>query len=263
MINYNNKMSDIIKILFNKGFCLTADENYSPFAKIDNYHYFSDGTLICKPDISYYNFLKIKNSIEKYGYIIKNKILADNNDIFKTISEYTKEKYLNIFLYIDKLIDNNYCLSVTGILTGNIFNYYSPDKQNFALFADGTLIIDENYNEKEKLVKELFLVYPQIKHIEFKPNFYIHFIYKKLTKHQKTALSIYNEIISEFKNHYNIEDDKPQNEQEARYAIHKLFLMVLADYDKNYFSILKNIYSKIIHEEIIKHLSPHKIYKIT
>lgn len=117
-------------------------------------------------------------------------------------------------MYIDELLRNNECLSVVNPLP----NIMSPDRLKYALFADGSLIVDENISEllREDIRKELSEVYPNLSiTLKTVPSPYIPEIYLWLLTRQKTAKQIYvdllNERIEHLQNELKISKDEAQN----------------------------------------------------
>ena len=128
-------------------------------------------------------------------------------DIFLTISALPLKKYQSShparhsFLsneelqFVDKLIRNNKCLSLLSPSPE-----LSPDWQKYALFADGRLIVDDSKTVQRQnyLASELGRIYPELKiKIEPKPVYLVEKIYETLLHCQKSARSIYIEIMKQ------------------------------------------------------------------
>lgn len=103
---------------------------------------------------------------------------------------------MNIFLY--KLFaDGNKCLSVVNPFSKS---YFSPDRANYALFADGRLLLDEKKSDllEQDLLAEIRGRFPALEpKPERVPSFYIAEIYRRLPKMQKSAREIYLEMLKQ------------------------------------------------------------------
>jgi len=99
--------------------------------------------------------------------------------------------------FIDSLLDGRACVSVT--IPDPSDEYISPDRENFVLFSDGTLVLDS----RKKGIEDIFCKhfrrpFPQMEfNIRFVPDFYIPEIYKRLLKKQKSARQIYLEMLKQ------------------------------------------------------------------
>ena len=88
-------------------------------------------------------------------------------------------------------MENKTCLSVTTITTPEIFRFYSPDKGNFALFADGWLIMAANTPYADELPKALSSLYPETNMVEIVSPQYVDMVYDFLLYRQPSAREIY------------------------------------------------------------------------
>ncbi|MBO6290383.1 MAG: hypothetical protein J6N45_08695 [Alphaproteobacteria bacterium] len=83
------------------------------------------------------------------------------------------------------------CLSITTLTTPNWFQFYSPDKEKFALFAGEWLVVAQNSPHIETLGSNISRLYPQIEVVEVVPDYYIGAIYERLLYTQPSAREIY------------------------------------------------------------------------
>ena len=83
------------------------------------------------------------------------------------------------------------CLSITTLTTPDWFQFYSPDKEKFALFAGEWLIISENSPLKESLACDISKLYPQIEMVQIVPEYYVNAVYEKLLYREPSAREIY------------------------------------------------------------------------
>lgn len=97
---------------------------------------------------------------------------------------------MNVF--IDNLLKNKKCLSVTTPMTSGGWSV-SPDKLKYALFSDGTLVYADY--PPIRFLKEHF---PDLKIEEEKvPEYYIEHIYERLLSLQKSANTIFTEMLKQ------------------------------------------------------------------
>lgn len=87
------------------------------------------------------------------------------------------------------------CLSITTLTTPDWFRFHSPDKEKFALFADGWLVIAQNSPNLGNLPQQISYLYPQIKMVEVVPEYYIGAIYEKLLYIEPSAREIYINLV--------------------------------------------------------------------
>ncbi|MBQ4399729.1 MAG: hypothetical protein II830_00380 [Alphaproteobacteria bacterium] len=83
------------------------------------------------------------------------------------------------------------CLSITTLTTPDWFQFYSPDKEKFALFAGEWLIMSENSPLKESLAHDISKLYPQMEMVQVVPEYYIGAVYEKLLYREPSAREIY------------------------------------------------------------------------
>ena len=83
------------------------------------------------------------------------------------------------------------CLSITTLTTPDWFRFHSPDKEKFALFADGWLVVAQNSPNLGNLPNQISRLYPQIQMVEVVPEYYIGAIYEKLLYTEPSAREIY------------------------------------------------------------------------
>lgn len=83
------------------------------------------------------------------------------------------------------------CLSITTLTTPEWFRFYSPDKEKFALFAGGWLVVAQNSPHIETLGSNISKLYPQIEIVEVVPDYYIEAIYERLLYIEPSAREIY------------------------------------------------------------------------
>ena len=86
------------------------------------------------------------------------------------------------------------CLSITTLTTPNWFQFYSPDKEKFALFEGEWLIIAQNSPHIEMLSSNISRLYPQMEMVEVVPQYYVEAIYEKFLYTQPSAREIYIDL---------------------------------------------------------------------
>ena len=89
------------------------------------------------------------------------------------------------------------CLSVTTLTTPNWFQFYSPDKEKFALFDSGWLVVAQNSPHIDILTNNISSLYPQIEIVEVVPDYYIGAIYERLLYTEMSAREIYIAMIQQ------------------------------------------------------------------
>lgn len=105
----------------------------------------------------------------------------------------TKEETDKMNLYIDNLLQNRTCISITTPLEGGEIAT-SPDNQKYVLFSDGKLVYGKK-NVPSRFLKDCF---PDLKIEEEKvPEYYIEHIYKRLLDLQKSANTIFVEMLKQ------------------------------------------------------------------
>ncbi len=87
------------------------------------------------------------------------------------------------------------CLSITTLTTPNWFQFYSPDKEKFALFNDGWLVVAQNSPHIDMLTGNISRLYPQIEMVEVVPWYYVEAVYEKLLYTQPSAREIYINLL--------------------------------------------------------------------
>ncbi len=87
------------------------------------------------------------------------------------------------------------CLSITTLTTPEWFRFYSPDKEKFALFEGGWLIVAQNSPNIETLPCNISKIYPQIEIVEVVPDYYIGAIYERLLYTELSAREIYIDLV--------------------------------------------------------------------
>lgn len=92
-------------------------------------------------------------------------------------------------------IQQRQCLSITTLTTPQWFRFYSPDKEKFALFAGGWLVVAQNSPNLEPLIGNISKLYPQIEMIEVVPEYYIMAIYERLLYMEPSAREIYIDLV--------------------------------------------------------------------
>ena len=101
---------------------------------------------------------------------------------------------------IGELFSGRICLSVCDKAVN--FAIISPDIERFALFSDGELLLSADKYKTESsyeyLIDDLKKAYPNLNFVVKKvPDAYISAIYKELPKYQKSAKTIYLEILKQ------------------------------------------------------------------
>lgn len=218
------------ELLAKNNICYTAskteniDPKYRKFLAL-----FSDGRFIVSDEYSFdsptHDYLEVKDfcrEYKKYLYLRAEYVpqryidaiykQAKVFDWFMSEEEHiamwkkthyfprNSQKAIEMNRYIDELLRDNECLSVVNPLQ----NIMSPDRLKYALFADGSLVVDEklSYWEQDDLCKELAEIFPHQKFIlKTVPSSYIPEIYEWLLLRQKSAKQLYIEMLIEKVNH--------------------------------------------------------------
>ena len=111
----------------------------------------------------------------------------------------TVDDLIKMKKYIDGLFENRTCLTVVN---PNVdvadFMFKSPDLQHYAVFSDG-LVVSADFDENDKhFVKALKKSFPDLNlHFEKVPENYIKQLYKRLPEFQKSAATIYIEMLKQ------------------------------------------------------------------
>lgn len=87
------------------------------------------------------------------------------------------------------------CLSITTLTTPEWFRFYSPDKEKFALFEGGWLVVAQNSPHIETLSSNISRFYPQVEMVEVVPQYYVEAIYEKLLYIEPSAREIYINLV--------------------------------------------------------------------
>ena len=106
--------------------------------------------------------------------------------------EASDEQKLHCFL--ERILKRR-CLSITTLTTPEWFRFYSPDKEKFALFEGGWLIVAQNSPNIETLPCNISKIYPQIEIVEVVPDYYIGAIYERLLYTELSAREIYIDLV--------------------------------------------------------------------
>lgn len=184
--------------------CLALFENGDFFVS-DKYRV---GNSICDPNLptnfkhsgKYEFFLTLRYVPQEYiDALYKN---IKKTDLQNTDANLQDTKNNEMFSYIENLIQNRKCISIT--YPTDTEYYVRPNCDFFVLFNDGKLILSnersKSFNDyKTDLLKK---IYPNIEFdIEYVPEHYIENIYQKLSQVQKTAKEIYIEILKQKAKH--------------------------------------------------------------
>ncbi len=99
--------------------------------------------------------------------------------------------------YVDSLFAGRTCLTVVNPNMDD-FMFKHPDRQQYAVFSDG-LVVAVDLDENNKLfVKALKKAFPKLKfYFEKVPDYYIRQLYRRLPVFQKSATSIYIEMLKQ------------------------------------------------------------------
>ena len=106
--------------------------------------------------------------------------------------EASDEQKLHCFL--ERILKRR-CLSITTLTTPEWFRFYSPDKEKFALFEGGWLIVAQNSPNIETLPCNISKIYPQIEIVDVVPDYYIGAIYERLLYTELSAREIYIDLV--------------------------------------------------------------------
>lgn len=127
------------------------------------------------------------------------------NALYKKAEEYdwyapSENKSVEVQADVGELFNGRTCLSVHDKVAG--FKVISPDIDRFALFSDGELLLSEDKYKSESLenylIEDLKKVYPNVNFVIRKvPDAQISAIYQELPKYQKSAKTIYLEILKQ------------------------------------------------------------------
>ncbi|MBR1778323.1 MAG: hypothetical protein IJ752_07060 [Alphaproteobacteria bacterium] len=112
----------------------------------------------------------------------------------KQLTSAEKEK-MNDF--IENLLSDRTCVSVT--IPDPADEFISPERENFALFSDGTLVLDSSKQAVADIFcKHLQKPFPQMTFSpQFVPKYYVPEIYRRLLDRQKSARQIYLEMLKQ------------------------------------------------------------------
>ncbi len=101
--------------------------------------------------------------------------------------------------YIENLFSTRKCISVTNIdFDKEIVFSAKPDVDRYALFSDGLLVTSNKTYENKYMYEKFSKIHNNLKiRIEFVPDYYITEIYSTLPRYQRSAESIYMEMIKE------------------------------------------------------------------
>lgn len=215
MINTIMTQEDAVNELYAHGkACLTAhkeaniDKKYRPYLAL-----FADGTFLvderAKDDAVLQNlvfeFFKAYPIQKKlYKQYVSAQMLkavyrcAQDFDWYlpqnsmPTDLEASDEQKLHCFL--ERILKRR-CLSITTLTTPEWFRFYSPDKEKFALFEGGWLIVAQNSPNIETLPCNISKIYPQIEIVEVVPDYYIGAIYERLLYTELSAREIYIDLV--------------------------------------------------------------------
>lgn len=101
--------------------------------------------------------------------------------------------------YIDELFNARKCVSVLNPTGKTVF--FTPDMDKYALFSDGLLLIAQSrtrFGEDSMFIKEMHKAYPNYTFkIEQIPDYYFAEIYRRLPEFQKSAATIYIEMLKQ------------------------------------------------------------------
>ncbi len=120
-------------------------------------------------------------------------------------NDLTNEETCQMYAYIEKLLKNRKCISVTlPPSTAPYVGHVKPRHDWYVLFNDGKLILSKDRHEitNKAQIESLQLSYPNLKFdIECVPEYYISKIYQEIAKIQKTAKDIYIEMLKQNARH--------------------------------------------------------------
>ena len=215
MVNYMITQEDAVNELYAHGkACLTAhreaniDKKYRPYLAL-----FADGTFLV--DERAQEDAVLQNLVFEFfkAYPIQTKLYkqyvsaqmlkavyrrAQDFDWYlpqnsmPTDLEASDEQKLHCFL--ERILKRR-CLSITTLTTPEWFRFYSPDKEKFALFEGGWLIVAQNSPNIETLPCNISKIYPQIEIVEVVPDYYIGAIYERLLYTELSAREIYIDLV--------------------------------------------------------------------
>ena len=179
MANFILSKDDCLKQLYSRGnICLTAskminvDAKYRPFLAL-----FSDYTFLVNETA------KTDRTLNEI--ILKFRVNYSTN--YELNWQYVSSDFL-------KSISGLYCLSVTHLITPIWYRFFSPDKQKFALFDNGLLVVAENNPHSDELISNISQTYSQINIIKLVPEYFISAIYEQLLYTQLSARETYIEL---------------------------------------------------------------------
>ena len=131
---------------------------------------------------------------QKYNWYASKDYMDNKLQNHETVDDLIKMKK-----YINSLFENRTCLTVVNLNEdATDFMFKSPDLQRYAVFSDG-LVVSSDFDENDKhFVKALKKSFPNLKlHFEKIPENYIKQLYKRLPEFQKSAATIYIEMLKQ------------------------------------------------------------------
>ena len=96
--------------------------------------------------------------------------------------------------FLERVLQHK-CLSITTLTTPSWFQFYSPDKEKFALFSGEWLVIANTSPHVEMLSSDISKLHPQIEIVEVVPEYYVSAIYERLLYTQPSAREIYINLV--------------------------------------------------------------------
>ncbi len=229
---YPPKDEFINQLFANENICLTASKKEDIEPSVRKYlALFSDGRFIVSQDYNYRTHGRTKkpgcvpslvldfaSQNKNYLYFYPEYVPQDYIDaIYEKSLEFdwscsekkAKENYIKkhqplkssklwieMNQFIADLIKNNECLTVTIPST----TQFSPDRDNYALFADGRLLFSEKNIEptNNNILRDMQNAFPDLNiKVETVPHYFIAEIYNQLLSRQEGAVSVYLKMLEQ------------------------------------------------------------------
>ena len=181
--------------IFANGRVLLSEEktnNQNIFGTLNHYNFKEDNPHYVLSQYEYIPHAYIEAIYQKakeYNWYISKKDVQE----LRPKQNIPEEDIDKMNLYIDNLLKNRTCISITIPSEGSEITT-SPDKEKYVLFSDGTLIYSKTYSPKVFLQK----CFTNLTFKEEKvPEYYIEQIYKRLLNLQKSANTIFSEMLKQ------------------------------------------------------------------
>ncbi len=195
--NINPECREYLALMTDGRFLVSKEYDFSgvkDYRKVDAFcHHHKEYVYLQKEYVPQNYIDAVYRKAQEFEWFMPAEDYAEETEI-----SLSNEEKLQMNIFIHKLLsDNNKCLSV---VCPSERLYYSPDNLNYALFADGRLLLDKGKSESQEadLLVEMRKIFPALDiRVERVPAYYISEIYKRLLTIQKSAREIYMEILKQ------------------------------------------------------------------